>query len=47
MPGNIDVWQAVFPCHRPLSSRSDIEASRFAAGEESLDLGVADSLLVL
>ncbi len=47
MPGNIDVWQAAFRSHRQLSSRSDIEQSQLAAAEESLDLGVADSLLVL
>ena len=47
MPGNIDVWQAVFRSHRPVSSRGDIEASQLAAAEESLDLSVADILLVL
>jgi hypothetical protein len=47
MPGNIDVWQADFRSHRPVSSRTDIEASQLAPAEESLNLGVADSLLVL
>ena len=47
MPGNIDVWQAVFRSHRSVSSWSDVAASQLAAAEESLDLGVADGLFVL